>query len=128
MSPDLVVVAVFVTRKPTLSPEEFEDHWENKHVPLLKSLSGARFPLSHTRHYLFRSESAPDYPLNLVMGQPRDFDFDAFAVVTFASEAALKEFSVTLSSPEVTEDEDRFTIRERLRVVILGSMNTTTKY
>ena len=127
MSSGLVVSAVFLTRKPTLSPEEFADHWENKHVPLLKSLSGPRFPLSHTRYHLSRSPSAPDYPLNLVTEHPRDFDFDAFAVVTFASEAALKEFAATLSTPEVIEDEARFTVREKLRVVILGSINTTTR-
>ncbi len=128
MSSGSVVIAVFVTRKPTLSPEEFEDYWENKHVPLVKSLSGPRFPLSHTRYYISRSTSAPGYPLNLVTGQPLDFDFDAFAVVIFASEAAFKECLATLLSPEVIEDEDRFTVREKLRAVILGGANTTTRH
>ncbi len=103
------------------------DHWENKHVPLLKSLSGPRFPLSHTRHYLSRGPSAPEYPLNVVHGNPTAFDCDAFTVVMFENEAAFEEFLPTMSRPEVLEDEDRFTVREKMRAVILGAINTTKR-
>jgi hypothetical protein len=127
MSSGPFIVVVFVTRKPTLSPEEFKDHWENKHVPLLKSLAGPRFPLSHRRHYLSRDPSAPDYPLRVAVGQPEDFDFDAFTVVTFESEAAFKQFVPTMTRPEVFEDEDRFTVRERMKAVILGETNIATR-
>lgn len=127
MSSSPFVVVIFITRKPTLSPEEFKDHWENRHVPLLKSLAGARFPLSHRRHYLSRDPSAPDYPLRVLVGQLKDFDFDAFTVVTFESETAFKEFVPTMTRPEVLKDEDRFTVREKMKAVIVGEVNVATR-
>ncbi|KAK4175368.1 EthD domain-containing protein [Triangularia setosa] len=118
-------IIIFVNRKSNISPEQFKDHWENTHVPLLQSLAGPRFPLSHIRHYLARDSANSTYPLNLLVGKPQDINFDAFAVVTFASEEAFRDFIPTMSLPEVAEDEDRFTDREKMRAVVLGYRNET---
>lgn len=118
-------IIIFVTRKSDISPEQFKDHWENVHVPLLQSLAGPRFPLSHTRHYLARDSASPTYPLNMLVGKPENINFDGFAIISFASEEAFRDFVPIFSLPEVAEDEDLFTDRESLRAVVMGCRNET---
>lgn len=118
-------IVVFVTRKHELSPAEFHDHWENKHVPLLQRLAGASFPLSHTRHYLQRDETRADYPISPLVGHAADFTYDGFAVVSFASREAFQEFLPVMTSPEVLEDEERFTDRDKMKAVVLGDVRAT---
>jgi hypothetical protein len=115
-----ITFLIFVTRKPTLSPDAFKDYYENKHIPLLRSLAGPIFPISHTRRYLARDPTPPDYPPRVILGNPDGFDYDAFAEATFENEDMLREFQKVMVSKEVLEDEDRFTDRSRLRVVALG--------
>lgn len=50
-------VLMLVYRSPELTPVQFRDHYENKHIPLMKSLTGHDFPLSHARHYIERFDS-----------------------------------------------------------------------
>jgi uncharacterized protein (TIGR02118 family) len=120
-----LTVVVFVTRKPGLSPAAFHDHWENKHVPLLKRLSGSRFPRCHTRHYLKRDATSPDCPATTLVGASADFTYDGFAVVRFDSEGAFDEFLPIMTSPEVAEDEERFTDRAKLKAVVVGDVRAT---
>ncbi|KAL4789089.1 EthD domain-containing protein [Aspergillus venezuelensis] len=118
-------IVVFVTRKSSLSPAEFREHWENKHIPLLRSLAGPCFPLNHTRHYLKRDESSPSHPISILVGDSADITFDAFAVVSFANEAAFQHFVPIMTSPEVLKDEERFTDRAQLKAVVLGDIMAT---
>jgi uncharacterized protein (TIGR02118 family) len=123
----LFTIRVFVTRKPGISPTAFKDHWENKHIPLLKSLSGPLFPLSHTRHYLARDPSNPDQAAVVLVGKPEDFDYDGFAEVAFESEAAFQEFVKVMQLPEVAEDEERFTDRGKLKAVVIGETTVSKR-
>lgn len=127
MGVGLVTLTVFVTRKPGLSPTAFKDHYENTHVPLLRSLAGPIFPLSHARHYLARDPATPDHPAIVIFGAPEAFDYDAFAEVTFESETALHKFQKVMMLPEVMEDEDRFTDRAKLKVVAMGDTAITKR-
>ncbi|KAK7932722.1 hypothetical protein PG985_003434 [Apiospora marii] len=45
-------------RKEGTTPAQFRAYYDNTHVPLLRSLSGSLFPLSHTRHYVTRTQEA----------------------------------------------------------------------
>jgi hypothetical protein len=45
----------YLTRKPGMTPAEFRNYYENTHMPLLVSLTGAAFPKTHTRTYLTRT-------------------------------------------------------------------------
>jgi EthD domain len=122
-------ILVFVTRKPGLSPSAFKSHYENKHIPLLKSLSTGPpsiFPISHTRRYLTRDPSDPAHPVVVLVGDPADFAYDAIAEVNFESEAAFREFQTkVMMTPKVAEDEERFTDRGKLKVVVLGETTVT---
>ncbi|KAL3458192.1 EthD domain-containing protein [Aspergillus heterothallicus] len=125
MSTTSLTFAIFVTRKATITPTEFRHHWETNHIALLQRLGGPNFPLSHTRHYISRDDAHPGFPASVIVGEDADFTFDAVAIVTFASEEAFQAFLPVMSSQEVVEDEERFTERERLRVVRLGWIGRT---
>ncbi|KAI9372987.1 EthD domain-containing protein [Aspergillus egyptiacus] len=114
----MFTVLIFVTRRGDLTPSEFRHHWENEHIPLLQRLAGQTFPVRHTRHYL----QQPAVPL---VGDSADVTYDAFAVVQFASKAAFDEFVPVMSSPDVVEDEDRFTDRGRMKAVVLEDVRET---
>ncbi|KAE8400789.1 EthD domain-containing protein [Aspergillus pseudonomiae] len=126
MSNDGFTVVVFVTRKPDLSPDAFQDYWENHHVPLLRRLGGSTFPRSHIRHYLKRDSEAPGFPAAVVVGEPSDCTYDGFAIINFESEAAFREFLPVMSTAEVSEDEHKFTDPSKMRVVVLGGVRKTT--
>lgn len=114
-------IVVFVKRKATLSPSEFMHHWETVHVQLLRRLGGSRFPLSHTRHYIGPAlHPAPPAQDSLTEAGR----FDAFAVITFASEAAFRDFVPVMSLPEVLEDEKIFTEPECMRAETLVAIRS----
>ncbi|KAL5049299.1 hypothetical protein BDW71DRAFT_204562 [Aspergillus fruticulosus] len=114
----MFTVLIFVTCRRDLTPSEFHNHWEYEHIPLLQRLAGQTFPVSHTRHYL-------QQPVTPLVGDSADLTYDAFAVVQFASKAAFEEFVPVMSSPEVVEDEDRFTDRGRMKAVVLEDVRYT---
>lgn len=45
-------VLMYIYRKEGVSPEQFKEHYETKHVPIIQRLSGNLFPTSHSRHYM----------------------------------------------------------------------------
>lgn len=74
-------IVLFAWRKPNTSPAEFKHHYETTHLPLLKSIAGERFPLTHTRHYIQRTSgdnadsdmSNDTHPAVTFAGEPKDF-------------------------------------------------------
>lgn len=136
-------LVLFAARKPGLSIDEFRNHWENKHVPLLKSISGSTFPLSHTRRYIGRIAdgttaragvspvvgSTSESPAILV-GRLEDIDWDGFAELIFKDELHFQQFFAKVNDPkaaeQIQEDEARFTDSEKLKVIIVGECTTTT--
>lgn len=120
-------------RKPTLCPEEFRSHYENIHIPLVKSLTGASFPLSHTRRYIQRAEAKEqtgDFPALLLSGSQQDFDYDVIIELSFENEAAFYKFGQILAEPNVKAvvgaDCDKFMDQGRSKAAVLGSINKTT--
>ncbi|KAH9897404.1 hypothetical protein F4778DRAFT_743465 [Xylariomycetidae sp. FL2044] len=45
-----------------MSPADFRHHYDTAHVPLLKSLVGPAFPLTHTRNYVTRNPAGATTP------------------------------------------------------------------
>ncbi|KAI0116375.1 EthD domain-containing protein [Nemania sp. FL0031] len=130
---------VFASRKPGTTPEQFKTHYENSHIPLLRGIAGAAFPLSHTRRYLHRSDIKsvantvrnPDSPATVILGKQDDFDYDVVAELTFEDEAAFKTYFGLMRQPEnaakITADEDKFLDKTELRAVILGDTIVTRR-
>lgn len=80
---------VLFSRKPGVSPKEFEEYFESHQVPHLKSTAGEGFPVTHTRVYLQRSEEGPDFKAVILpnRGSESDFPFDGLAIMEFEHKA-----------------------------------------
>jgi hypothetical protein len=119
-------ILIFITRKPGISHLDFKKHYETSHMPLLQFYGGEHFPKSHRRHYLQFSEN--DQP-TVVQGNKTAFDFDAIAEVSFDDEAAFQAFLAALKREEASKmlrmDEDKFSDRERMTIVVVGDVQET---
>ncbi|KAI1190711.1 EthD domain-containing protein [Nemania serpens] len=132
-------ILLFASRKPGVSPEKFKSHYDGTHVPLVRELTGAYFPLSHTRRYLHRSENQADgntarnlsTPATVIIGTQEDFDYDAIAELTFEDEAAFQTFYGIVQQPEnaakIAADEENFLDRSRLTAVVVGDTSETRR-
>jgi len=126
-------------RKSGMSTEDFKKHYE-AHIDLIKRLSGDDFPLSHKRTYMARQtvEVAPEgatssnatTPAVVLVGQQSEFDFDAYAELTFTDEDAFRIFAQKIRGPEAADqiaaDEELFLDRSKFAVVVLGEVSETT--
>lgn len=133
-------VVIYAFRKPGIPLEEFKKHYE-AHVDLVKRLSGDDFPLSHKRSYIARStvEAPPEgattrnatTPASVIVGQQSDFDFDAYAELTFADQTAFQAFGAKIYAPEaaaqIAADEEKFLDKSKLAIAMLGDVTETTK-
>ncbi|KAI2622480.1 EthD domain-containing protein [Hypoxylon sp. NC1633] len=120
-------ILVFAYRKPGTTPEQFKAHYEGSHVPLLRELAGLHFPLSHTRRYIHRSAGQA----SVLIGNQEDFDYDAFAELTFEDATAFQTFFGVVQQPDIAAkiaaDEEHFLDHSRMLVVVLGETHVTTK-
>lgn len=122
-------ILIYGTRKQGLTPEQFRDHYENKHVPLIRSLAGDNFPISHQRHYIGRSSDGQPAVIP-PMGEPSDFTWDVITILTFRDQKHFEEgMGGVLGDPEkakkIAEDEAQFTDRSSIKAVVLGEVTET---
>ncbi|GKZ72971.1 hypothetical protein AnigIFM60653_002039 [Aspergillus niger] len=137
-----VRVIIYAYRKPGLDLQTFKDRYE-AHIELVKRLSGDDFPLSHKRMYVARTTIENPQtgennnstrnaltPATVLVGQQTDFDFDAYAELTFADQAAFQTFSSKVMAPEaaaqIAADEEGFLDRSKLGIALLGDVVETT--
>lgn len=131
---------IYSYRKPGLSLEDFKTQYE-AHVDLVKRIAGDNFPLSHKRTYVARNtvDAAPEgasernslTPATVLVGTQTDFDFDAYAELTFADQAAFQAFCAKIYDPEaaaqIAADEEKFLDKSKLGIAMLGDVIETTK-
>ncbi|KAJ5807925.1 hypothetical protein N7474_009194 [Penicillium riverlandense] len=123
-----VRILLFAPRKPDITPAQFKDHYETKHVPLLQKIAGSDFPVSHKRLYLARQpvdggvDGTPLYPAVVFLGDQAQFDFDAIADVSFEDQNHFEAFRAKVEAPEaakiIGEDEKRFLDWKNVRIVM----------
>ena len=84
----------FVQKAQHLSAEEFKNHYENVHVPLVKSLvkNPEDLPLQYKRHYFSAGETQKRY--------------SALTTLEFRNEQAAQRFHTVLSQPGAKEKID----------------------
>jgi len=120
-----------------MTPEAFKAYYENTHVPLMQSLTGSLFPLSHTRRYVQRaatptsSGESSTYPAAILSGKQDDFGYDSMTEMMFEDEGAFKHFFDLFAQPEfgakVAADCQKFMDMERNPGVILEDCVVTTR-
>lgn len=132
-------IVAFLWRKPGITPSEFKSHYETVYIPLIVSLVGQSFPLSHSRFYLRReiqAESPSDttntnHPPTVFAGTTNDFDYDVYCMLTFEDKSAFETFIGRIRSPEVatkiTEDEENFLDRQTMKVAAVDEPVVTTR-
>jgi len=126
---------LFITRNPTLTSDEFRDHYEYTHIPLCRSLIGAAWPTTFRRRYLARIHRAgfggpanPDHPLLTLRGDLLHEDYDCIAELSFASEPHFQLFYRSIYAKEnaavLAKDEERFLEPGKTRAVVVGETMT----
>ena len=94
-------ILILSHHKPGTSLEHFKSHYETKHIPLIRQLSGDTFPQSHIRHYLQRDENGQI--ISLVPGKAGDgrmMDCDALAILTFENQDNFGQFMGKVTQKE----------------------------
>ncbi|CAH0050586.1 unnamed protein product [Clonostachys solani] len=101
---------MFARRRQDLTPDEYKDYYENHHVPLLKSLAGRTFPLSHKRTYVNRA--TPDYSAVIVFGEQADFEYDSMSILTLKDQkhydALFSLYNDNTTGKAIHDDEKNF--------------------
>ncbi|KAL5114420.1 hypothetical protein ACEQ8H_007675 [Pleosporales sp. CAS-2024a] len=127
---------MFVVRAPSLTPDEFQDHYENKHIPLAYSLLGDAWPTTFHRRYLaritrkgFGGPANPDRPLLMLRGEMNGLDCDCVAELTFPSQRHFGEFYKKVYEKEnaavLAEDENRFLEQGKTCIIVVGETYST---
>ncbi|KAI1489381.1 EthD domain-containing protein [Biscogniauxia mediterranea] len=104
-------VVAFVKRKEGITPTEFRSYYSTVHIPLMQSLVGSAFPLTHTRNFVTRNavdgspkaSSQQEFAPVLYMGQPSDVNYDCITVMVWEDKAAFDRFFQVFSTKEVAE-------------------------
>jgi uncharacterized protein (TIGR02118 family) len=100
----MTTLIVGIRRNASMSPQEFADHWQNHHGPLLRECTDFT---RHLRRYTQHKVTSSDSPVAGLFGA--NGDFDGVAVLEFHSAAAM---SLAFNEPsylaDVKPDESRF--------------------
>jgi hypothetical protein len=126
-------VMMLVTRKADLSLDQFKDHYENKHVPLILDCLKGVEPLSHMRYYLQRNDAAKGdgdvAPPLVFAGDASTIDYDCLTKIEFRDEEHFQQFNHEfMNSPrlaEVEADQKEFTDGIKFRVFAVEEARVT---
>jgi uncharacterized protein (TIGR02118 family) len=103
----------FLTKREGMQMQDFIDYYENKHVPLIRSLAST--PSLYKRRYIVRGEELTQ--------EGGAVDFDVMTELGFPDRAAFLAWMEQLSGPEagpqVAADEAKFLDRSRTRAYVV---------
>lgn len=129
-----IKMLLFVTRKPGMSPEDFKNHYENVHIPLVKSMGSEAFPLTHTRRYLAKTKEpwSEVYTTSQILsGPPSAFEFDCIGELTYESIEHLQRHGALLQNeqndPLIKADCEKFMDVAKSSTVLLGEYVETLR-
>ena len=112
---------VLLKRRPDFTPEQFQEYYENIHVPLGEKFIG-HLLVSFSRHYpgMMADFTADDWTTGRMGDEDAGCAYDAISVYEFRDEAAIVEMAEILKRPEVSkalsDEEKRFLDRTGCRM------------
>jgi hypothetical protein len=123
----------FLTRKPSLTLDEFKNVYENKHVPLLQSLFGPAAPLCYLRYYDSQmiseipvTPASPPSTQSTIDETSEDPDYDCIAELSWADEKTSQGFNrmykLLGNLTRIASSEDEFLVREKFRAIVVGNL------
>jgi hypothetical protein len=122
-------VLLFASRKPNSTPTEFRDYFENKHIPLLRSICGDTFPSSYTRHYTAQAESDTGFDPVVLVGDKHDVTWDVLALCGFEDQAQFQQYGALVSEPDtakrIAKDLENFADGSKTKLVVSGETVST---
>lgn len=105
----------FLSKLPSLSRREFIDYYENKHIPLIVSLSGDTLPFIYKRRYVEHECE----PARKAADDGMPFDYDVITELVFHHEDGFNAWAQQISkdggAEKIAKDEARFLDRSRTR-------------
>jgi hypothetical protein len=125
-------IFLLLTRKCTLSSEQFREHYEDTHIPLLRSLVGQELiPPHFTRQYFARTHrqgfggpANRNHPLLMLRGNAEECEYDALAQMTWDSESTFQKFYKAVyetdAAAKIAVDEETFLEPGTLKVIVVG--------
>jgi hypothetical protein len=124
---------MLITRKQGWSIEQFKDHYENKHVPLVMEALKDALPVSHTRYYLKRNDAARGEadvaPPMVFAGDATTVDYDCITKIELRDEQHFKDFNVAFANApgraEIQADEEVFADKSKFRLFAIESTEVT---
>lgn len=121
----------FLARKPDLSHADFKQYYETSHVPLLKTVVGDDFPLSHTRHYVDPDTASLTSYTDFWVAPVQDefFQYDVVTVYTFVDRQHWERFLAKCEKKDNKEELSKakgMILKEGgLRVIGVGDTKCT---
>jgi hypothetical protein len=92
---------MLLKRKQGLTMEQFRNHYDGKHVPLVKKHLGHTFK-DYVRHFVQSGTPEGAFPgSKFDATEENNLPYDVVTVITFKDDAALKEFQRLSASPDV---------------------------
>ncbi|KAF2106905.1 hypothetical protein BDV96DRAFT_606943 [Lophiotrema nucula] len=120
-------IAAFITRKPELSPTDFQAAYEDKHLPLLKDVVGNAYPQTVTRNYVKRAKADPAglKPLSFT-GSEETFGYDLVSFLQFEDEPKAQEFQKKYAEGQerIAGDVATFAQLDKFRVIAFNDALT----
>ena len=115
-----------------MSLEDFVDHYEKNHVPLIFEVLGDQAPVHHTRHYLKRNtidQGTEVLPPLVFVGDAGTIDYDCITIVELRDEAHFQAFNEKFANSsrrkEIEDDQAAFADGSKFRVVAVESPRVT---
>ncbi len=104
---------VLAVRKEGMTPDEFKNHYETVHMPLMGKICGDSIPVSHHRRYPLRT-GAPD----------ENIPYDCVTELVYRDQEHMQAQSAILQSPEyqqtVTDDCLKFMDLQKTVYLVVG--------
>lgn len=123
-------VLATIRKNSALSTQAFIDYYENKHVPLIISLSGDTLPSVYKRRYTHRELDIKDSAFGTVIRSAADetVDFDVVVELVFASQAAFATWGARINADggeRIAADEAVFLDRSSMKALVFEEFVTT---
>ena len=115
---------VLTARCPDLTLDQYKEHYENVHIPLLRRLLGDAFPLTQKRNYIPHSA---DGSAEALTGS-EDLAYHCITVSVFADgehlQRAVAESNDPKKKAEREEDEAKFLDMTKTKMMMVDSKKT----
>ena len=112
----MIKVIVLIKKKPAITTEQFRHHYENVHAPLIDRL--LPYYATYRRNYVDGS----------ARGDSREFDWDVFTELEFATASDYEAWRAALERPEVLEqiraDEANFLVSSETRMWLVSPFDS----